>query len=187
MAEYEITDHQLRVIMPTLSQNKREQYLPHLNEAMDALQINTPLRAAAFLAQIAHESVDLRFMAEVWGPTEQQKKYEPHTHVSQSLGNVEEGDGYKYRGRGPIQITGRSNYEKFGALIGEDLVTDPDAAADPKHAFKIAAHFWDMHKLNEFADKKDILEITKKINGGTTGLANRETKYKIALKALGVE
>jgi predicted chitinase len=182
--DMEINDQHLKEIMPDLHEAKRAEYLPHLIEAMNDHDINTELRIAAFLAQIAHESVELKFMAEMWGPTDQQKKYEPHTTVSKELGNTEKGDGFKFRGRGAIQITGRSNYKEFSKIIGIDLLNDPDLAEKPEHAFKIACAFWQMHGLNELADGGDFRSITHKINGGFTGLADRERYYDRALKAL---
>jgi putative chitinase len=177
---------QLQQIMPNLPEAKRDAYLPFLAEAMEDHEINTPLRAAAFLAQIAHESAELRFMQELWGPTAQQKKYEPPSDLAKDLGNTAPGDGFRYRGRGPIQITGRANYKKYGELLGVDLVGNPDLAAQPEHAFQIAGLFWSLRGLNKPADAEDFTTITKRINGGLTGLAERERYYEVAKKALGI-
>lgn len=181
---YILTDVHLARIMPTLKEHERAEYYQDLALAMDEFEINSTARAAAFLAQIAHESSEFRFFHEVWGPTAQQEKYEPHTSLSKELGNIEKGDGFRFRGRGAIQITGRANYEKFGALIGEDLIADPDLAAQMPHAFRIAGAFWKHHGLNELADAGEFKEITKKINGGYTGQVNREKYYERALRAL---
>ena len=183
---FTITDAELRQIMPTLPEAKRDAYLPFLVKAMVNCGISTPLRAAAFLAQIAHESAELRFMQELWGPTAQQKKYDPPSDVAKSLGNTQPGDGFRYRGRGPIQITGRANYKKYGDLLGVDLVGNPDLAAQPEYAFQTAGLFWRMRGLNELADAEDFTTITKRINGGLTGLAERERYYEVAKKALGL-
>lgn len=180
-----ITEDHLKLIMPQLPAAKREEYLPHLVEAMTTHSVNTPMRAAAFLAQIAHESVELKLMAELWGPTDQQKKYEPHTELSKSLGNTEKGDGFRYRGRGPIQITGRANYKLYGEKLGVDLINNPDLAERAEHAFQLACAFWASHGLNELADAEDFKAITKKINGGLTGLEDREKYYEKAKKILG--
>jgi putative chitinase len=179
-----ITDSDLQQIMPRLPQAKRELYLPFINKIMEIYEIDTPLRASAFLAQIAHESAELRFMEELWGPTEQQKKYEPPSAVATSLGNTQPGDGFRYRGRGPIQITGRANYKKYGDKLGVDLVGNPDLAATPQYAFSTAGLFWKSNGLNELADVQDFGAITKRINGGLTGLQERQKYYEIAKNAL---
>jgi putative chitinase len=181
---FAITGDHLRRIMPNLPEAKRNTYLPFLAEAMEDHEINTPLRAAAFLAQIAHESAELRFMQELWGPTAQQKKYEPPSDLAKDLGNTAPGDGFRYRGRGPIQITGRANYKKYGELLGVDLVGNPDLAATPEYAFQIAGLFWSLRGLNKLADAEDFTTITRRINGGLTGLAERQSYYETAKKAL---
>jgi predicted chitinase len=173
--------------MPKLPQAKRQLYLPFINKIMEIYEIDTPLRASAFLAQIAHESAELRFMEELWGPTEQQKKYEPPSNVAKSLGNTQPGDGFRYRGRGPIQITGRANYKKYGDLLKVDLVGNPDLAAAPQYAFSTAGLFWKSNRLNELADVQDFTTITKRINGGLTGLPERQKYYEIAKDVLSAE
>src|SRR5262245_12775693 len=173
--------------MPRLPQAKRELYLPFINKIMEIYEIDTPLRASAFLAQIAHESAELKFMEELWGPTAQQKKYEPPSDVATALGNTQPGDGFRYRGRGPIQITGRANYKKYSDLLGVDLVGNPDLAATPQYAFSTAGLFWKSNGLNELADVQDFITITKRINGGLNGLAERQKYYEIAKNVLGSE
>ncbi|HEY7184025.1 MAG TPA: glycoside hydrolase family 19 protein, partial [Blastocatellia bacterium] len=171
---------------PRLPQAKRQLYLPFIDRVMQIYEIDTPLRASAFLAQIAHESAELKYMEEIWGPTAQQKKYEPPGEVAGRLGNTQPGDGFRYRGRGPIQITGRANYKKYGDLLGVDLIGNPDLAAKPEYAFQTAGLFWKMKGLNELADVQDFTTITKRINGGLSGLAERERYYEVAKKALGL-
>jgi predicted chitinase len=185
--QHMLTDSDLQQIMPRLPQAKRQLYLPFINKVMEIYEIDTPLRASAFLAQIAHESAELRFMEELWGPTAQQKKYEPPSDVAKSLGNTQPGDGFRYRGRGPIQITGRANYKKYGDLLGVDLVGNPDLAATPQYAFSTAGLFWKLNRLNELADVQDFTTITKRINGGLTGLAERQKYYEIAKNTLSAE
>lgn len=177
-----ISEGQLQQMMPTLNAAKRETYLPFLGAAMETYEINSPLRAAAFLAQLAHESGELRFMEEIWGPTAQQRRYEPPSDLAARLGNTQRGDGARFKGRGPIQITGRFNYRKYGNLLGVDLVEMPELAATPQIAFAIAGLFWQANGLNELADVQDFTKITKRINGGLNGLPSREKYYARALQ-----
>jgi putative chitinase len=176
----EITAEQLKRSMPGITPDRVTLYLPFLNAAMTEFEINTPTRAAAFLAQVGHESGSLRWMQEIWGPTPAQKGYEGRA----DLGNTQPGDGSRFRGRGPIQITGRANYQKYGDLLGIDLITNPEIAASKEIAFRIAGSFWQTHGLNEFADKGDIISITRKINGGLNGLEDRKARYAQAKAAL---
>lgn len=178
------TADQLKQIMPTLAAARREMYLPFLSVAMETYEIDNALRAAAFLAQLAHESGELKFMQEIWGPTAQQKRYEPPSDLAARLGNTEPGDGARFKGRGPIQITGRFNYRKYGELLGVDLIGMPELAATPQIAFAIAGLFWQKNGLNALADRQDFTTITKRINGGLNGLASREKYYARALQVL---
>ncbi len=179
-----ITNEELKQIMPKLSPAKRTLYLPFLNRVMEEYEINTPLRSAAFLAQLAHESGEFRYMEEIWGPTEAQKRYEPPSTLAEKLGNTQRGDGKRFKGRGPIQITGRSNYDRYGKLLGVDLLANPELAATPQIAFSVAGLYWQANGLNQLADLDDILSITKRINGGVNGLADRRAYYKRAKTVL---
>jgi predicted chitinase len=180
-----LDDAQLQEIMPALPAAKRQLYLPHLNAAMRESGIGTTLlRSAAFVAQLAHESGEFRWMEEIWGPTAAQLRYEPPNTLAQRLGNTEAGDGKRFKGRGPIQITGRFNYAKYGQLLGRDLVAEPALAAAPELAFATAGLFWRTNGLNELADAQDFVGITRRINGGTNGLADRQMYYARAKTAL---
>lgn len=176
-----LSNEQLASIMPNLTASKRADYLPHLQRAMDEFDIDTPLRVAAFLAQVAHESAEFRFMEEIWGPTSAQRRYEPVTSLSRSLGNTEPGDGKRFKGRGPIQITGRSNYSRYGGLLSIDLIADPVQAATPQVGFRIAGLYWKRNGLNELADRQFFKTITRRINGGFNGLEDR-TRYYVRAK-----
>jgi predicted chitinase len=182
-----ITDDQLRQVMPNLPAAKRALYLPHLNAALTTYTIDTPLRTAAFVAQLAHESGEFRWMEEIWGPTAAQLRYEPPSTLATKLGNTQAGDGKRFKGRGPIQITGRFNYGKFGGLLGLDLVGNPALAATPEVAFATAGLYWQRNGLNELADARDFVTITRRINGGTNGLADRQMYYERAKAVLGTE
>ncbi len=179
-----ITEAQLKSIMPNLAAQKLQLYLPHLNTAMQAYGVNTMLRTAAFVAQLAHESAEFRFMEEIWGPIPAQVRYEPLCDLAKRLGNNQPGDGKRFKGRGPIQITGRFNYKKYGELLGVDLVGQPELAAQPAVAFSTAGLFWITNGLNELADGEQFVSITKRINGGTNGLPDREKYYARAKDVL---
>ncbi|MEO6724652.1 MAG: glycoside hydrolase family 19 protein [Blastocatellia bacterium] len=181
-----ITDGQLQQIMPTLAPAKRQQYLPFLNAILPMYEIDAPLREAAFLAQIAHESGELKFWEEIWGPTAAQKRYEPPSDLAARLGNTQPGDGKQYKGRGPIQITGRFNYKKYGGLLGVDLEGNPAMAATTQIGLQTAGEYWKSNGLNQLADIPDFTSITKRINGRLNGQASREKYYARAKQALGV-
>jgi predicted chitinase len=166
------------------SATKLALYLPHLNQALQRFGVDTMLRTAAFIAQLAHESGEFRFMEEIWGPTAAQRRYEPPSALAGRLGNTETGDGRRFKGRGPIQITGRFNYRKYGDLLGVDLVAQPELAAQPEVAFCTAGLYWKTNGLNELADREDFVRITRRINGGTNGLADRQKYYERAKQVL---
>jgi len=179
-----LTESQLRQVMPNLSPAKVALLLPHLNGAMAEYGINTMSRTAAFVSQLAHESGEFRWMEEIWGPTSAQRSYEPATDLSRRLGNTQPGDGKRFKGRGPIQLTGRANYQRFGKLLGIDLVAAPERAAAPEVAFRVAALYWMNRGLNELADAQNFREITRRINGGFNGLADRQRYFERAKAAL---
>ena len=184
-----LTAEQLQSIMPAVPAKRRDALLPFLQAAMTEFAIESPARTAAFLAQLAHESGQFRFMEEIWGPTIAQRRYEPASTLATTLGNSEVGDGKRFKGRGPIQITGRANYRRFGDLLGTDLVADPARAALPELAFRIAGLFWSKKGLNELADRATpdaFREITRRINGGFNGLEDRQKFYAVARTVLGV-
>ncbi len=182
-----ITDSQLQRIMPNLPFAKRSIYLPLVNRVMAIYQINNPLRVAAFLAQIAHESGELRFLEEIWGPTAAQRRYEPPSDLARRLGNTQPGDGERFKGRGAIQLTGRANYRKYGNLLGVDLESNPPLASSPQIAFSTAGAYWQTNGLNQLADVEDFETITRRINGGLNGYDNRLSYYERARSVLGVD
>jgi predicted chitinase len=171
-----VTDDELRQIMPNCPAAKRADYLPFIQQAMAEFEITSYLREAAFLAQLAHESAELRYMEEIASGA----AYEGR----QDLGNTRPGDGKRYKGRGPIQLTGRANYTKYGGLLGLDLVNDPLVAATKEVGFRIAGQFWKLNGLNELADQQKFKSITKRINGGYNGLDDRIKYYERAKKVL---
>lgn len=171
-----LTQQQLQAIMPHLPEAHAAYYLPLLNTAMNEADITTPRRRAAFLAQLAHESGELRY----WEELSDGSAYEGR----KDLGNVNPGDGPRYKGRGPIQLTGRNNYRAAGQALGVDLENHPELAKDPTVGFRVATWFWATRGLNPLADTGDFREITRRINGGYNGLAQREAYYTRALQVL---
>lgn len=152
-----ITINQLKQIMPH-ARSKVILYAEPLADAMDEFDIDTPQRQAAFLAQVAVESGELRYVEELASG----EAYEGRA----DLGNTESGDGKRFKGRGLIQITGRANYESCGAALGLDLLANPEYLESPANACRSAAWFWKSRGLNELADAGNFRKITIKINGG---------------------
>jgi putative chitinase len=152
-------------------------YAPLLQAAMVGGAITTPLRSAAFLAQLAHESGELRYFEEFASG----EAYEGRA----DLGNTQPGDGERFKGRGSIQLTGRANYTAAGAALGLDLVSHPEMAASPGVGFRVAVWYWITHGLNALADARDFDGITKRINGGLNGKSQRDAYYKRALSLFG--
>lgn len=182
-----ITLDQLLTIMPTATE-RAALFLDPLNTAMEGACINTPVRQAMFLAQIAHESGELRWLRELWGPTQAQLTYEGRS----DLGNTQPGDGKRFLGRGLIQITGRRNYTLASIGIYNDtrLLDTPQLLEQRDGACLSAAWFWSSHGLNAVADGGDIaafIATTRRINGGTNGLMSRQTYWGRAKSTLGVE
>ncbi|CAF1282065.1 unnamed protein product, partial [Didymodactylos carnosus] len=171
-----ITATQLKAIMPRC---KHPEYLKNINDAMSEGSINACARKAAFIAQIAHESGELVYMEELaTGQAYEGRK---------DLGNTQKGDGKRFTGRGPIQLTGRANYIAAGKALGLDLVNHPEKVKTPEVGFRTSVWFWTTHKLNVLADKKTLTSfrmITKRVNGGTNGQADREKYWNRAKKTL---
>ncbi|MEV5650267.1 glycoside hydrolase family 19 protein [Nocardia sp. NPDC052254] len=174
----------LKSLMPKTSSDKLREYLPYLNKAMLAARITDPKREAAFLAQVIHETDKLKTLTEYGDDDYFDSNYGPGTAIGRSLGNTHSGDGSRYRGRGALQITGRSNYRAAGKALGIDLEDHPGQAAEPEHAFDIAGWYWKSHHLNGHADKSDLDAITRDINGGSTGAGERRDYYDRARKIL---
>jgi putative chitinase len=128
--------------------------------------LDTPLRLAHFMAQVAHESGGFRYMEEIASG----QAYEGRA----DLGNTQPGDGKRYKGRGPIQLTGRANYRTYGRQVGIDIEAHPEVVAMPSFGLLVACMFWDSKGLNALADADDVIAVTRKINGGQNGLADRQ-------------
>jgi len=184
-----------------------EQWVDALNETFQRFNILTPLQQASFIGQCGHECGNFKILEEnlnyraetlmkLWKsrfPTievaneyaRNPKKIANKVYASR-MGNRDEssGDGFRFRGRGCIQLTGHANYFHAGQACGEDFVMNPDLVATPKYAAMTAGWFWSTHNLNKFADIRDFTMMTKKINGGTIGLNDRIRHITHALEVL---
>jgi putative chitinase len=206
----ELTLEQLKQLLP------KNPYVLQWHSALSQLlpdyEINTPQRIAAFVAQCAHESaeftalkenlnyraVTLRKMFSKYFPTDalaEEYANKPNKQAAianriyaNRMGNGDEasGDGYRYCGRGLIQLTGKENYSWFAASLGIPVEEASEYLQTFEGAAQSACWFWETNNLNQWADKGDILTLTKRINGGTIGLADREKHYNHALHVLGV-
>jgi putative chitinase len=174
-----ITPDQLRAMMPRIG-SRADVYAQPLNEAMQDFEINTALREAAFLAQCAHESGEFYYTHELASG----EAYEGR----KDLGNTEPGDGVRFKGRGPIQITGRRNYAAASlAIYGDNsLLIKPELLEQPHDGCLASAWFWSSRDLNTLADDEDFNTITHRINGGYNGINERQAYYRLAKKVLGV-
>lgn len=197
-----ITLEDLQAIAPKTNRVRLDLFLESLNAAFTEFAIDTPVRQAAFLAQVAHESNGFLWMREIWGPTPAQKAYEPPSRKALDLGNSREGDGFLYRGRGLIQITGRANYATCGEALNLPLEAQPELLEQPGHATRSACWFWTygagqrlsvaakQHgvpvgvNLNDLADRGDFKGITLAINGGLNGEEQRLALWQAAQEAL---
>ena len=178
-----VTPDTLLQIMPRAG-DKARIFCGPLNRAMQEFGIDSPKRQAAFLAQVDHESGQLRYVKELWGPTAAQERYEPPGAKAADLGNTMPGDGFRFRGRGLIQVTGRANYGDCGRALGLDLISRPELLELPEHAARSAAWFWQAHGCNELADEGDFIKLTRRINGGTNGLQDRIALHEKAQTAI---
>lgn len=172
-----MTLDQLLQIMPRLPRLRAIGLWPYLEAACTEFEIATAVRQAAFLAQLAHESVELRHLEELATGDAYEGRLD--------LGNTQPGDGPRFKGRGPIQLTGRKNYQRAGKALGLDLEHNPRRASDGDVAFRIAGWFWRSNGLNELADAGEFDKITKRINGGFNGKAERDRYYLLARAILG--
>ncbi len=182
-------------------------WIPALNDTFARFQIVTPLQQAAFIGQCGHECGNFRVLEEnlnyraetlmkLWPrrfPTREiadqyarnPKKIANKVYANR-MGNRDEasGDGFRFRGRGAIQLTGHSNYYHASQACGVDFVKEPDLVATPQYAAMTAGWFWDTQKLNRFADVRDWTGLTKRINGGIIGLDDRIKHINHALEVL---
>ena len=170
-----MTGAQLLAIMPFAGQ-RAALYLAPLNNAMQEFGIDTPVRQASFLAQVGHESGQLRYVRELASGAAYEGRGD--------LGNVVAGDGVRFKGRGLLQVTGRANYAACGVALGLDLLASPQLLEQTVFACRSAGWFWQSRGLNRLADAGDQERVTRRINGGVNGLAERLALYQAARKVL---
>ncbi|OZY42799.1 glycoside hydrolase family 19 [Pseudomonas fragi] len=198
-----ITSQQLLQILPNASQVAGV-FVPVLNATMNRYQIVGQKRIAAFIAQVGHESGQLtrlvenlnysaeavrknwssRFTMELASAVARKPEQIANIAYGNRMGNTDPGDGWKYRGRGLIQITGKNNYQLCGEALGLDLLAQPELLVKPQNACMAAAWFWATNGLNTLADAGKFDAITQRINGGQNGAADRQALYARALKVL---
>lgn len=192
------TDFRLAANLPLSLANI---WYPHIVAAMTKYQINTPIRQAHFLAQVGHESLGFKQVRESLNYAESAlvKMFPRRITASQARmygrnllhpanqpmigniiyanrngnGDIASGDGYRYRGRGLLQVTGRSNYAAMSAELNEDLITHPELLTGHELAAASAAAWWRVNGLNELADSDDVSAVTRRVNGGTNGITDR--------------
>jgi len=188
------------------------EWVDPLNETFERFGISRPQQIAAFIGQCSHECANFRVLEEnlnyraetllrlfprtprrAWGFTPEeaqeyakQPKKIANRIYSGRMGNRDEasGDGYRFRGRGCIQLTGHANYYHAGQALGVDLVMEPDLVSQPRYAALTAGYFWSTHDCNRLAEAGDWVGLTKKINGGTIGIEDRKKHIKEALAVL---
>ena len=199
----QLTYEQLQPIVPANTGN----WLSALNQLLPEYEINTPERIAAFLAQCAHESGGFKALKEnlnyrweslrkvfpKYFPNDETAKEYAHNQeaiakcvYANRMGNGDEdsGDGFRYCGRGLIQLTGKNNYQKFAESLNMEVEDVPEFLSTFEGAVQSACWFWEANDLNTLADKQDIKAMTKRINGGYIGLEDRIKHYKEALEIL---
>lgn len=167
-----VTKEMLRTLCPGSKENIIEGVAKYFNQYSIEYGITTPLRVCHFFAQAAHETAGFRTLEEyASGAAYEGRK---------DLGNTQKGDGKRFKGRGIFQLTGRANYVKYGKLLGVDLVNNPAVAEQPEISVRVALEYWKSRNINLNADKDDVVGATKKINGGTNGLADRKNYLRNA-------
>jgi putative chitinase len=206
-----LTVKELGLAFPRVTAERLALYGQAMLDAMDAAEINTPLRQRHFLAQVGHESGDLSALEEnlnysaealyrVWptrfgGGLAAHYAHDPERIANRAyggrMGNGAEtsGDGWRFRGRGLIQLTGRENYEEFAVAMSYNVVATPDIilsaeAPGPRLCCATATWFWTVRNLNALADHDDVETITRRVNGGLTGLPDRVARVDLIKEAL---
>lgn len=175
-----ITETQIRRVMPNAQNERVKEFVKSFNEWCDTFGITTPIRVAMYVAQVAHETGELKWLEEIASG----KQYEGR----KDLGNTQPGDGVRFKGRGYLQCTGRRNYQSYkdsGYCVG-DLMAHPEWLSKQPGCQKASMWFWKKNNLNRWADADDAVGLSKRINGGTNGMAQRLYYTRVAKKVFGV-
>tara|TARA_R110002126_G_scaffold31113_2_gene100697 strand:- start:460 stop:1071 length:612 start_codon:yes stop_codon:yes gene_type:complete len=189
----------LLVDSKTCSEDMADKWIDALNQVCEKYEINTALRIAGFLSQCGHESGGFRYTVENFNysaarllmvfphyfnaDSAKNYEYKPEKIANRvyasRMGNEDEasGDGWKYRGRGLIQLTGKDSYAAFSMAADNNSLVEPDLLEQPELAAMSAGWYWSTRKINNLADAQDVLGMTKRINGGTNGLDDRQMRY----------
>lgn len=175
-----ITESQVRRIMPKAKNERVSEFVKSFNQWSETFEINTKLRIAHYLGQIAHETGELRWLEEIASG----QQYEGR----KDLGNIMPGDGKRFKGRGYLQTTGRANYKRYAdsGFCNGDLMSHPEWLAQQPGCQKASMFFWMSNGLNKLADRDDSIAVTKRINGGTNGLAQRQYYTRVAKRVFGI-
>ena len=164
----------------SLSSDSARRWLDHINQTAAIYRLlDNPFRMAAWIAQVGHESAGFHYTREIWGPTKAQLGYEGR----RDLGNDQTGDGKRYLGRGLIQVTGRANYKEMGIRLYQPFETFPELLEQDQWAARVAGEFWMSRRLNAIADmgtEDSFRDLTRRINGGFNGYADRFARWEIA-------
>lgn len=177
-SDVSLTKDQLAEIAPYADPEQIDRLYPHILKTLKEFEITTPLRQAHFLSQLCHESGSFVYLEELASGEDYEGR--------EDLGNTEPGDGVRFKGRGLIQITGRTNYRDCGEALGVDLIANPERLTEPDLACRCAGWFWDTRDLNPVADLDDVDTITLRINGGYNGYDERVEFLHLAKGVLGI-
>lgn len=183
---FKYTLEMVKAVLTKSSKVTAKDLLVDLNRMVLTSSINTPERCLAFLAQIAHETGNFKWLNELGGKY-YFDKYDKGTSIGRRLGNNVYGDGYKFKGRGFIQLTGRYNYTQFQKYLdlrnpdgsAPDIIHNPNLVSKLPLALDAAVWYWENRKLNRYADSGDFRMLTKAINGGYNGYSDRLEKHKL--------
>lgn len=176
MANLLTADQLIQIAGANAPHDRLRELISSVNQTLERYQINTALRIAHFIAQVAHESDCFNAMEEYASGEDYEGR--------DDLGNTQPGDGVRFKGRGLIQLTGRSNYAAFAKAMNVDFIAQPTLVAQAPYAVLVAGWFWDNNQLNSLADQDDLRAVTRTINGGYNGLEDREKYLQVAKRVL---